>query len=392
MRKSFLERYGEFASRDPEIVIGVVVIITIIMALSAASITIETDFTKTLPQDLPAVKNNDLIANVFSQSGSLFVLARLDTAAASPRDVRDIRDPLVMRRLLELETALRDVPGIEDVSGPPDALVAAFGSIPDDPEAIKQFFGDAQGIFGRDYSLATISVRVSGNPTDQKLVRITDAIYSEITDVGLPGSIEMTVTGGSIIGKVIFDLILSDLVNTVTIAGVLILITLAIAYRSPVRAFVSISVLALVVIWTGGTMHFMGIPLSIVTVMVGSMVVGVGIDYTIHVMNRYLEERKKRKDEEYHRCLEDGGNYSECLKTCFVCYGIAVDRVGRAIFGTAVTTIVSFLSLALSGVPFLADMGISLSIGIIYSALLSLLVLPALMSLEEKFDSKVRGL
>jgi hydrophobe/amphiphile efflux-3 (HAE3) family protein len=384
MGKSALERYGEFASKEPEIVLSVAAILTILLAASALSINIETDFFKSLPQDLESIKNQNLLREVFSESDSLFVLVKLNTETATDNEIKDIRDPVLMQRMHELEESLRKNPDIEQIFGPPDMLIASFGQIPADPGMIISFFGEAQNLFGLDYSLTTLVIKVSGKVEDEKVVRITDRIEEDIRSIGFPGSLKLTVTGGPLVSKTIFDLIFEDLFNTISIAVILILITLVVAYRSPLRGIFSVIVLVFAVIWTGGTMQLLGIPLSIITVTVGSLVIGIGIDYTIHIMNRYNEEKLKRMDEEKKECKEEAGEYGACMRTCFICFGIAVDRVGRAIIGTAVTTIISFMALALSGIPFLADLGIALSLGIFYAMFLSLFVMPSLLSLNER--------
>ena len=99
MGKSFLQSYGEFASRNPEIVIGVAFIITMFMLINALSLGIETDFNKFLPQDLEVVKNQNLLTEKFSEFSSFFVLAKLDNDFAVENQINDIRDPRVMNDL-----------------------------------------------------------------------------------------------------------------------------------------------------------------------------------------------------------------------------------------------------------------------------------------------------
>lgn len=389
-KETFLERYGQFASRDPELVIAAAIIITVFMGISTLALDIETDFLKSVPQDLDAIKNQNLLTEVFAESESLFVVAEIDASESGPGTVRDIRDPEIMRKLYDLEQVLRLNPEINFVYGAPDALVQSLGSIPEDADEIKTFFGSAQNIFGFDYSITTLTMRLNGEPDGERVSRLSDRINDEIDSIGFPGSVNLEVTGGPIVGKTISDLIFEDLYRTMSVAVILILITLSIAYKSPMKGLASIVVLMFAVVWTGGTMSLIGVPLSIVTVTVGSLVIGIGIDYTIHIMNRYDEEKGKRRDEKTKKCLDKHGKYDECMRSCFICYGVAVDRVGKAIIGTAVTTVSSFLALVLSGVPFLADMGIALSIGIFYAMALSLFVLPSLLSIQERAHIKIR--
>ena len=392
MSKNILRRYGEFAARNPAVVIGVALVITVLMAYSTLSLTIETDFNKFLPQELESVKNQKILNEKFSQSSTFFILVKINNNFAIGDGINDIRDPELMKSLYDLELILRENPDIINVNGAPDILVEVFGTIPDDPEVIKDFFGDATNIFGNDYSLTTLFVSANGNLEEERLNRVVEKIEQDISSVGFPGSVDLVVTGSPIINKGIFDLLFDDLVITITMALILIFITLVVAYRSPVKGILSVSTLIIAVIWTGGTMQIIGIPLSLITVTVGSLVIGIGIDYTIHIINRYQEERGKRRDDLKKECRDKEGDYHDCSKRCFVCYGVSVDKVGTAIIGTAVTTIISFISLVGSGVPFLADMGIALSLGIMYAMIASIFVFPSLLVLDEKISPGIKRL
>lgn len=392
MISKFLRLYGEFASRNPEIVLSIAFIITVFMLVNALSLGIETDFNKFLPQDLEVVKNQNLLTEKFSEFSSFFILAKLDTGFAGDNEIKDIRDPIVIKKLYDLEGVLRKNPDINRVTGAPDMLVQVFGSVPDDMETIKSFFGESRELFGNDYSLTTLIIRVEGGLEEERLNRVVERIEEEIDSVGFPGSVDLTVTGAPIINKVVFDLLMEDLVRTISIAIIFIFIVLVVAYRSPVKGVLSVTVLIIAVIWTGGTMKLIGVPLSLITVTVGSLVVGIGIDYTIHMMNRYSEEKTKRRDEEHKRCSEEGINYEDCMRSCFKCYGITVDKVGTAIIGTAVTTIVSFIALAGAGVPFLTDLGVALSLGILYAMIASLFIFPSLQVVDDRVSQIVKRL
>ena len=51
----------------------------------------------------------------------------------------------------------------------------------------------------------------------------------------------------------------------------------------------------IVVVWLYGLMYIAGASLNIVTVTIATISLGVGIDYCIHVNERYKEEAKGKK-------------------------------------------------------------------------------------------------
>ncbi len=379
--KTLLQKYGEFAAKHPETILSVAIIITLFMGLNAVKIDVETDFYKSLPQDLPALENQNFLAEVFSETDNIFILVELNTEKSFESKITDIRNSEVMKDLNLMEELLRKDPNVNEVFGPPDILLLRTGGIPENQEDIKNIFNGDSGLFSSDYSTTIVTVRLNGKIELEEIEEVVEEIENEVESIGFPGSVSLSVTGGPLIGKIVSDLIFDDLYKTLAIAGVLIFLTLMISYRSILRGIFSISILFLAFIWTAGTMVIIGVPLSIVTVVVGSLIVGIGIDYAIHIINRYNEERSRRRDDSRKICIE--GDYDGCMKTCFICYGVAVDRVGRAIVGTAITTIASFLALTLSGIPFLSDMGIALSLGIFYAMILSIFFLPSLLSIRD---------
>jgi len=75
-----------------------------------------------------------------------------------------------------------------------------------------------------------------------------------------------------------------------------------------------------------GLMGWFGIPLDAGTVLIGSIAIGIGIDYSIHLISRVLREQKSGKD----------------LKTA--CQ-LSITTAGHAIMINAITLIAGFLVL-----------------------------------------------
>jgi len=123
--------------------------------------------------------------------------------------------------------------------------------------------------------------------------------------------------------------------------------------------------LLLTVVWTLGTMGWLRIPLSIGTVGIGAMILGLGVEYGIFVIKRYEEEKRKGKSPE------------EIL-------GVVVPGVGLNITGSATTTIAGFLALLLATMPMVQKMGSTLALGIFYSYLGAIAVNPALIAILDR--------
>jgi len=86
-----------------------------------------------------------------------------------------------------------------------------------------------------------------------------------------------------------------------------------------------------------------------------TMIIGIGVDYGIHVIHRYHEEENT-----------PGGDVEA-----------AVEETVRGIFLAALTTVVGFGSLATSHYPGLVSMGVVSTIGTLATALVAIVVIPA---------------
>ncbi|MDD9300952.1 MAG: MMPL family transporter [Desulfobacter sp.] len=84
----------------------------------------------------------------------------------------------------------------------------------------------------------------------------------------------------------------------VAIASSIILISLIlmIVFRSFIAGVLGAVPLGLSVIFLFGLMGYLGIELNIINALLSSIMIGVGVDYTIHFLWRYKKERKNHHD------------------------------------------------------------------------------------------------
>ncbi|HIP17281.1 MAG TPA: RND family transporter, partial [Methanothermococcus okinawensis] len=90
------------------------------------------------------------------------------------------------------------------------------------------------------------------------------------------------------------------------------------------------------------------------------------IDYGIHLMHRYEEERKKKN------------TLTKSIET-------AVVSTGMAVMATTATTVVGFLALVIAPLPMMANLGKVCGLGIFFCMVSVITLLPALIIIEEKY-------
>ena len=81
-----------------------------------------------------------------------------------------------------------------------------------------------------------------------------------------------------------------SIVITIVVALVMLMVFYWTTLRQPALAIIAVGPIVLVLIWVLGTMALVGIPYTLTTSIITARSIGIGVDYTIHVIHRYREE------------------------------------------------------------------------------------------------------
>ena len=149
-------------------------------------------------------------------------------------------------------------------------------------------------------------------------------------------------------------------VLSLAIAILLVFLLLAYRLKSAIGGLVSITPIVITVLVNFLIMALFRIPLDIVTVLLGSIAVGIGIDYTIHFVTRFKVEHAQGRTE-------------------FEALDKTLRTTGKAIIINAVSVAMGFLVLVLGSIVPLQRFGYLIALSMIVSAVASITVLPALL-------------
>jgi predicted RND superfamily exporter protein len=179
-----------------------------------------------------------------------------------------------------------------------------------------------------------------------------------------------TVAGSLALNEAILGELVSGILLTMVIALVAILVTLALVFKgmhgsASLGAVVAVPI-ALVIGMVIGGMYLLEIPLTLLTALLMSLVVGLGVDYNIHIGDRFADE------------LRDG-------KTTFEALDAAVTGTGGALLGSTLTTAGAFATITLVPQAQLQSFGTIVVIALLTAFLASVLVLPSLLVLWNRY-------
>jgi len=350
-------------------------LIALFTAFSIVGITktqIESDFSKFNPEGIPILDLEEEIADKFNSLQSFIILVQIDNEDEAAQ-ITDIRDPAVIEFLVRLEKNLQEEIAIQEVLSVGSIFTNSGIPIPDSLEGVKAVLSQIPGgeqFFSKDFSLTSVIVGADIGTSEDKIRGVNDRVQDIVERSSVPGGIKIVVTGEPPLFAVVFNLLIRDAFNTFIFATIVIFFLLLIIVRSLTRATLILLPLLFGVTWTLGTLGWVGIPLTIGTVGLSAMLLGLGVEYSIFLISRYSEERQKH---DRGKALEN-----------------ALSGVGSSITGSGLTTMIGFGALSLSIFPFLADLGKSLAIGIGFMLAATIFTAPIFISFEDSFIKRFK--
>ncbi|RRJ31396.1 efflux RND transporter permease subunit [Halocatena pleomorpha] len=216
------------------------------------------------------------------------------------------------------------------------------------------------------YESARLIVGVQGNASAQSVAGDVRAVAASIEGTA---PVTAVATGGPVITAVVQSGLFETLIEGFAITlGVILVLLVGLywwRYRAPGLGVVTLIPVVIALAWLLGTMAVFDIPFNSETVVITSLAIGLGVDYSIHVSERFVDERAR------HSTLTDT-------------LTAALTGTGGALLGSAVTTAAGFGVLALALSPPLRRFGIVTGLSIVYAFIACMTVLPCLLIVRKR--------
>ncbi len=364
-----LTKLAAFQCRHYKQIIVASLILTLFLGYGATGLHFQGNIEKEMPQDLPVFVLQDKIASKFRGEEFVIIAVCLNEETGAKNIPHDIRDPRVIASVVELHERLEAESSIEKVQS-----VAPFfmQGVPEDLEGVKRVLSSVPGsksLFNDDYSIMLVYASPIAGLSEDKVRETTELIRKDIEAITKPAGVEYKITGMAPLIIELLRLMREDMVFTTLVAAAIIFALLALLERSFTKGFLVFLPLVFGITWTFGTMGFLGIPISISTVMIGAVIIGLGVEYGIFMVSRYYEERSH------------GTTTRDALR-------IAVTNIGASTFGSAATTTAAFFALTLSVMPMIQHLGQTLAMGIIFCWVAAAVVNPCFIVFEERIETR----
>jgi hydrophobe/amphiphile efflux-3 (HAE3) family protein len=357
---------ANFTYRFRWLVIIVSWLIAIGFALFIPRITIDAEVEGLIPASMESKINTDKIEDQFGGSDMIILIL----------ENKDILADSTLLRLQNIEAEFSQLPEIErtlslftmkDIKGQDGAMIVdpALPGIPSsdiEREAIRKSLAANDMVIGvvlsADFTLAAIIGSMQKETNDKDLLAAVKAIIQKY-----PGGEPVYLGGYPVVGQSITENILHDIKILLPLAFLFILLVLGLAFRDLKGVLLPLSVVLMSVLLTVGLIPLLGWKFSLVTVLLPIMMIAIGNNYGIYLVNRYQEIIKREPDIGKKVLLK---KLSEALtKPILVC---------------ALTTIAGVLALLTHIIVPAREVGLLAAIGIAWALILSLFYIPAFLA------------
>jgi hydrophobe/amphiphile efflux-3 (HAE3) family protein len=332
------------------------------------SVPVQTDNRKYVPQDMDALVDLNHLYDIIGGEDQINLIIKVD----------DNADPEVLKWVDEFSE--HEVSSRSHIYSS-DSIVSIVksangGMIPDSREEIIQIYEQMPETQKDRYvngaSMLHLSFNI-GNAMDEMglegIGELTETIKEDISWMEAPPGISVTITGSSTVYVSVISALTSGRIQMTFLGLLLVLGGLLFIYRNPVKAFAPVITMFMVVGWTGGVMYYLGMEYTTLSATLGALILGVGSEYAILIMERYFEEKEK------------GAKPEEAMYEASV-------KIGKAIVTSGLTTLFGFSALIVSYFPITRNFGTVTVIDVGLALIATFIITPPVIVHLDKYSEK----
>ena len=366
-----LQKLGAAALSRPRLTLAIAAVIAVIGAAGTSLVIVQESQVENFQTNEPIYIADKEINRRMDGTNFLDIVIETDIPEALFR-------PDHLRRIEALQTYVEQFPAVQGSTSVVDYIKQMhkavnenqdeFYSIPDDEFLIAQLFllysasgdpDDFEEEIDTDYMLA--NVRFNLNEADyQLLTEIVPAIESYVANEFNDDEMQAHLSGRVTVNHAWLKTIGDNHVRSLLLSLVFVWIAATIVFRSILAGALSLIPVVMSLLLVYAVMGFSGIWLGVGTSMFAAIAIGLGIDFSIHTLDRMKELLMSRQ-----------GNFDERLTDLF-------PSTGRALFFNFAALGFGFLVLTSSEVPALIRFGILVAVAVTTSFTASMTILPAI--------------
>ena len=336
------DKFVDFQIKYSKFIVFLFLVFTVLMATYAVNLSIDPSFSVLVSPDSEFNTNERIISNTFEVNNAFTVFVEVDESSIL-RNRSSVIDDDAKLYLERLSGVFRESQYVKSVS----------------PIEVSDDERFARVIIG-------VNVPRTASGTDD-VAKELDFFLAEAGSI--PG-FSTSITGFPLLLNRVNTLLIGDNLKSILFTIITIFLGLYWYFRDFRYSLLALSIPLSCLLILAGTMSLLDIPLTITLAAVGILILGLGIDYTIHVLlgyNNAVETQSKNK-----------------------AIHATIDHLSKAIFVSFATTAAGFSALIFGISPSSQSQGLVLSIGITVIFVVTILIIPSFLTIFGK-DKKIMG-
>lgn len=335
-------KMSKWISYHPKTIIIVCLLLLIPAAIGYICTGINYDILSYLPEDLESVQGEKLLDTAFNNASSSFIVVN----NASQKDLEDMKNKI---EKIEGVYSVTCINTLADPSIPTEIL----------PDILTDIF------YSEDKESSLMMVQYSNSGSSEETMNAIKSIRSVMNK-------ECFLSGMSAISTDTKDLVDQEAPIYIAVAIALALVVLIFTMNSFILPFILLTALGVAVIYNMGTNVIFG-EISYITQAIAAILqLGVTMDYSVFLMDRYEEE-----------CQKHPGDNKLAMS-------FAIESTFTSLAGSSLTTVFGFLALCFMQFTLGLDIGLVMAKGVLFGVATVVTFLPALILMLDKYIKKTR--
>ncbi len=367
---NILSSFADWVLTHKKKIILISLIVFIAGIIGAQNLWINSSFLSKFEEDEEIKVANNFINKHFGGTTNLNVIIKSENNDA-------MKSPTYLKDIWQLQKELEKLPEVGDSLALTDFLrrinkvmnedQEKYNKVPDSRELVAQYLllysmsgdpDDLNKVVDYDYRRANLQINLKND--DARLISsVIDKIESYQKDSSL-SELEIDYAGSAYTNRVFARLILEGQIKSLVLSIIIVIILLAFLYKSFKAGLLGSLPIIITAIVNFGIMGYLNIALNTTTALISSIAVGMGIDYSIHLLSKYKKYGKQTMDPK--TAAEN-----------------TMKSSGKAIIFNAFVVITGFLVLNFSSFPPNRELGYLVSLSLFNSFVLTLTLVVALI-------------
>ncbi len=378
-----LTRMGVMIDKRRQLVVLSLAILIVLAFWGSTRLFVDSSWLSDFKDESEVALSNKLLNEKFSGTVFLNIIVEADQKDA-------LKDPRLLLQMEALQSHVETLPYVGDSLSVVNFLRSmnkalhegdkAYDVLPDSQQQIAEFLylfsvsGRPQQldqVVDYEYKKGLISVAIKTDHT-RELKKIIDSV-TQFVDMHFQDlTVDVNFAGSANNSYIWADLLIDSQVTAILFSKLGILIIASLIMLSFIAGVYIVMPVVLSTLLVAGVSGWLKIPLDVSTALAAGIAIGVGVDYAVHYIFRYMSERREHK------------NHAEATAA-------TLRTAGRTIVLNATVVTASFSVLIFSQFPPHAKLGYFVASYMVISCVIAIIVLPTFFSYFKPRFAEPRG-